>query len=910
MALIRRLCCVALLAVAWWVLSAGSGTAETRRAFLVGITNYRDPGIQQLSLAENDAEDVANDLKRDVGFDEKNVKVLKNPGSRDSFMSEFNKFVETIKKDDVVFFYFSGHGYGGRSSDGRSQNYLLFGDIKSPIEYAKLRASESERKQLPVLRARAETPEVQLDYQTIEVPRHGIPETEIRDRLKQKEPRIVIIVIDACRTLVSGATKGAGRVGTTMTTAGEAPRGFMIIYSAANGQAAIEKFGDSDGARNSLFTRVFRQFLVRPGNDLTHVAKRVQANVSKIAHEMGYAQDPDIVDEIRGMEDFYFIPSIGADRNVLELDPCQFAAEDMRQIRERPRRERIDLHLKVFGKCPTADEAMKLLDVLSHSASDIAIAADAGGGVPINPCDRFAASEEDSARPSDVSGVRYGRIDVEKAIPACTKTVDENPRVVRYLFNLARAYQQKGLSLPDGPAKRDAQQAALIRYQDAVNRGYVAALNNLATIYDGGEGVQANPAQATRLFTQGADQGHPIAMYNLALRYQEGKGGVQRDYNKAFDLLARAAEAGHVGAMVQFGKFLYFGLGTSDRNPVRAVEWLRRAANAGSNDAKRQLGWVYLQGGGVHYNINKERIVQPDPTQALLWFAQAAENGDPDSQHLMAYMLEDGEGVNTPQPQLAERYWRLAAYGGEVSSQVEFAERILSGRVLIKPESGSAEVVQLLKQAMTLGSSRAALRLAKIYRKGELGYEVRPAEAVKYAYKAMDLAGEPTDSNDLTGANNPLDEIAAGILLAEMAANGEAVDEAGQPLLTQDERVRLERYYGKPDPETKQVKARWVKVIMQCGFSRRLKYLWVWDWGREESPTESQFRYYETQQPACRPLQANLREAFSALWDVVRKDQKLSFAEVVAAQAEANPVEGMTEEPVTKERHRRHRRRR
>jgi hypothetical protein len=95
--------------------------------------------------------------------------------------------------------------------------------------------------------------------------------------------------------------------------------------------------------------------------------------------------------------------------------------------------------------------------------------------------------------------------------------------------------------------------------------------------------------------------------------------------------------------------------------------------------------------------------------------------------------------------------------------------------------------------------------------------------------------------------------------------------------------------------------------------------LWVWDWGRDESPTESQFRYYEAQRPPCRPHEEfirdyrkpNVREALNALWDVVHKDPKLSFPEVVAAQAEANPVEagGSEEEPPRSGRHRRHRRR-
>src|SRR5262249_56108367 len=87
-------------------------TAKTKRAFLVGIAKYRDAGIQQLTLATQDAEAVAKDLK-ETGFDEKNIKIFNNPGSRESFLTEFNKFVETVKENDIVFFYFSGHGYGG-----------------------------------------------------------------------------------------------------------------------------------------------------------------------------------------------------------------------------------------------------------------------------------------------------------------------------------------------------------------------------------------------------------------------------------------------------------------------------------------------------------------------------------------------------------------------------------------------------------------------------------------------------------------------------------------------------------------------------------------------------------------------------------------------------------------------------
>ena len=252
---------------------------------------------------------------------------------------------------------------------------------------------------------------------------------------------------------------------------------------------------------------------------MTHLAKRVQERVSQIASSRGQEQDPEINDRIRGA-DFFFIDPVGAERFGLDQNACEFAAADMKDIRARPRRELLDRHLKYFGDCPTAEEAKQLLEVLAHGSADTTTAAvSAVTGRTVNPCDQYAASEEDFARPTEVSGVRFDQINVARAIEACTKSVDDNPRIVRYLFNLARAYQRKAvLQSKTDPTRADAERDAVFRYQDAVDRGYVAAFNNLAIMYDAGEGVPADPEKATELFRKGADQGHPMAMYNLAYR--------------------------------------------------------------------------------------------------------------------------------------------------------------------------------------------------------------------------------------------------------------------------------------------------------------------------------------------------------------------------------------------------------
>ncbi len=279
----------------------------TRRAFVVGVRNYRDPGIEQLTLATNDARAVAAGLKQ-VNFDEKNIKIEEDPPSKAAFMSDLLKFVNTIQKGDTVFFYFSGHGYGGRTDSGEPQDFLLFGDVHSQYEFARSKATGAEKSSPQLLAARAQSQDVIADYATNEIPDHGISEKAILEQIKAKEPSVAIIVIDACRNFLTSDAKGIGRykAGTTMTLTSDAPSGFMIIYAASHGQQSIEKLGANDLAKNSLFTSVFLDYMGKPGLDLTHLAKRVQDKVSQIAKAAGFNQDPDYVDNIHN-GDFYFI---------------------------------------------------------------------------------------------------------------------------------------------------------------------------------------------------------------------------------------------------------------------------------------------------------------------------------------------------------------------------------------------------------------------------------------------------------------------------------------------------------------------------------------------------------------------------------------------------------------------------
>jgi TPR repeat protein/uncharacterized protein (UPF0335 family) len=854
-----------LSAAAWMLAAALIATlsfaatpsrADTRRAFLIGIERYSDGFIQRLDRTVNDAKDLAKDLE-EVGFDKKNVKVVTDLKNRDAFEKEFSAFLKTIESGDTVLFFFSGHGFG---VEAEQTNYLLFTDLKSPFTFTKTQLSDQERKNPDIVRLNI--PKFLDAYQQNEIP-NGISATEIQRRLAERAPKAVIMILDACRSLVASdlsdtqdakLIKRGNDSGSRLLTARQPPPGFMVLYSASFGEQAVEKLGISDTGRNSLFTDVLRSELMRPGQSLVELADRVKLMVRSIANAKGAQQEPEYFYNGTNVDDFFLVGSIGRERFQMAQDKCAGEVEDWDQIKNLQKRDLLDRHRRRFDGCGTAELARRALSELALTSDDPIAAPVAVLNRSVSECDRLAASDQDRARPPEVPGVLWDKIDADAAIPACTKAVEENPRVARYLYNLGRAYQKLGARPGLDEAERTrALRSARLSYDDATKRGYVSALNDLAVLYENGDGVEASNGQAVELLKRAAQQGDPLAMYNLALHYKDGTNDVKRDVVQAAEWFAKSAESGSVSAMVELGDALINGRGQS-QNPRRGLEWLQRAADAGSVRAKLLLGFTYYKGRicncGGEDSPNSQR---PDPDLALLWFGRVAETGDSDAQAILAQIMERGIGLLNPQPEIAERYWRLAAYGGSASAQFEFADRLRRGFLLVKQEYGEQEAITLLQRAMSQGSPQAALALAQINRNGELGQEKNPIAAMRLAYRAVALA---VLADPMTGEGKPFYEIGAAHLLVEMAKDGEAVDSLGRPLLTQEEIGRLEHYYGTVDPVTKKVAIRRLYVPITCRLRRpgngrsdiswtTPEWLWVWDWGRPESPTEPQMRNIE-----------------------------------------------------------------
>jgi hypothetical protein len=126
-----------------------------------------------------------------------------------------------------------------------------------------------------------------------------------------------------------------------------------------------------------------------------------------------------------------------------------------------------------------------------------------------------------------------------------------------------------------------------------------------------------------------------------------------------------------------------------------------------------------------------------------------------------------------------------------------------------------------------------------------------------------------------------------------MAYNNQAVDINGHPLIKPDELDRLQKFYGKIDPDARRVKVGIFEAPLYCidpkifgfnsGWSVPLQ-LWVWDWGRQESPTEAQFRSLN-RVTGC-PFNDVLRQTLVAAFEAARKN-KVPFTDLVEQEVRA-----------------------
>jgi TPR repeat protein len=109
----------------------------------------------------------------------------------------------------------------------------------------------------------------------------------------------------------------------------------------------------------------------------------------------------------------------------------------------------------------------------------------------------------------------------------------------------------------------------------------VDAQFGLGLAYDEAMGIKRDYKQASKWYTQAAEQGDAQSQVNLAIMYQQGNGVVQ-DYSRAAALYLEAAESGLADAQYSIGLYHHQGR-AFERDDVMAHMWLNIASANGAS---------------------------------------------------------------------------------------------------------------------------------------------------------------------------------------------------------------------------------------------------------------------------------------------------------------------------------------
>ena len=115
-------------------------------------------------------------------------------------------------------------------------------------------------------------------------------------------------------------------------------------------------------------------------------------------------------------------------------------------------------------------------------------------------------------------------------------------------------------------------------------RGLAFAQVNLGLMYDLGEGVPGNDAEAVRWYGLAAEQGNALAQTNLGLMYANGE-GIPQNNARAYMWWSVAAEQGNALAQTNLGLMYATGEGVPQNN-ARAYMWWSVAAAQGNESAR------------------------------------------------------------------------------------------------------------------------------------------------------------------------------------------------------------------------------------------------------------------------------------------------------------------------------------
>jgi len=138
---------------------------------------------------------------------------------------------------------------------------------------------------------------------------------------------------------------------------------------------------------------------------------------------------------------------------------------------------------------------------------------------------------------------------------------------------------------------------AFLVCRQAGDHGYANAQATLGFMYNNGQGVTQDDAEAVKWYRKSAIQGYAMAQNNLGFMYASGR-GVMQDYAEAVKWYRKSADQGYAKAQSNLGFMYDNGRGVM-QDYAEAVKWYRKSADQGLANAQYNLGVMYAKGRGV-----------------------------------------------------------------------------------------------------------------------------------------------------------------------------------------------------------------------------------------------------------------------------------------------------------------------
>ena len=186
----------------------------------------------------------------------------------------------------------------------------------------------------------------------------------------------------------------------------------------------------------------------------------------------------------------------------------------------------------------------------------------------------------------------------------------------------------------------------------------VTSLNVSAAEFEAGMRAleRKHYSTAMRAWLRLAEGGHPKAQNNIGHLYEEGL-GVSQNYDTALKWYKKAAAANLPEAQHNIGMLYAQGYGL-EKNWREAVKWFRKAGSKGLPESIYMLGLAFYQG----------ESVKLDYSRAKANFLKSAILGYGPAQFMYSYMLQAGEGADSPAPLKALIWANIAEKSGQIAA--------------------------------------------------------------------------------------------------------------------------------------------------------------------------------------------------------------------------------------------------